>query len=189
MPNHTGTGTNLGTSAIYFYSSTTATWLLDSDSTQATQDDVVLYPDIYFIVRNQVATATSLTVTGSVVTNQLMIPLSTQTAGRQDNAVAITRPVAVTLKESGLVSSGAFTKTTGSTPGDRLLVFNNKKAKLNKAPAKIYFYKNGAWRLFGSSGNHNSDAIFTPGTGVLIRKAKTTDGASDLWINPAPYTY
>jgi len=189
LPNNTGTGTNLGTSATYFYSSTTSTWLLDGDSTQATQDDVVLYPDTYFIVRNKVSTATSITATGSVVTNQLMLALTTQTAGRQDNAVAITRPVAVTLKESGLVSSGAFTKTTASTPGDKLLVFNNKKAKLNKAPAKTYLYKNGAWRLVGSSGNHNTDAIFTPGTGVLIRKAKTTDGSSALWINPAPFTY
>jgi len=186
IPNTSDAGINLASSAVYYYSSSTAHWVKSGSTTS--QDDVILYPDNYFTVRNNTSTTTTLTATGNLITTQLMVPLSTRTGGKQDNYVAVGRPVTVTLADSGLISSGAFKSSSSFAITDRLLVFDNTTAKLNKAASTVYYYVNG-WRKSGSTGTFGSDEVFTPGTGVIIRKAKTSAGASVIWTNPVPFTY
>ena len=66
------------------------------------QNDVQLWPDTSFIIRNPstVTSATTYTITGEVDMGNVAIPLATRdgTTVRQDNAVAMTRPVDVTLR-------------------------------------------------------------------------------------------
>jgi uncharacterized protein (TIGR02597 family) len=108
---------------------------------------------------------------------------------KQDNAVAVSRPTSVTLDDSGLVSSGAFTASSGFKTADQLFVYDNATTQLHKAAARVYTYANGAWRRSGVSGDSGTDAIFTPGTGVLIRKAVTAGGTSSMWVNPLPISF
>jgi uncharacterized protein (TIGR02597 family) len=186
-PDLSSTGTNLAAAAIYYYSSTAGYWMQSGGSGSA--NDTILTPDNYFIVRNNTSTATSFTVAGSPPIHQLAIPLATSASARQDNPVAIARPLTVSLDDSGLVSSGAFTASSGFTSADQLFVFDNTVAQIHKAASRIYTYVNGAWRRSGTSGATGSDQIFEPGTGVLIRKASTASGASATWTNPVPFTY
>ncbi len=187
LPDTTGVGTNLAAAAIYYYASASGSWVKSGSAGSA--NDTVLYPDTYFTVRNNTAAATSFTLAGAVAVHKLAVPLATSSSTRQDNPVAIARPVSVTLDASGLVSSGAFTASSGFAVGDQLYVFDNTAAQLRKAASRIYTYANGAWRRSGVSGDSGADSIFTPGAGVLIRKAKTSLGSSATWIDPLPISY
>lgn len=187
VPNLADAGTNLAAAAIYYYSSAAGQWMESGESGSA--NDMVLYPDKYFTIRNNTATATSFTIVGSVVVNQISVPLATAASERQDNSVAISRPVTTTLNDSGLISSGAFSASTGFLPSDQLFVFDNTTPQIHKAAAKIYTYSAGAWRLSGSTGDAGADEIFTPGTGVLIRKAANATGVTSMWLNPSHISY
>ncbi len=185
VPDTTDAGTDLAATSAYYYLTSTATWYNAADSTTA--NDTILYPDNFFTVRNNGSAATAFTVCGAVASTSLSIPLATSTSGKQDNPVAITRPVSVTLNDSGLISSGAFTASSGFTVSDQLLVFDNTVASFDKAATTVYLYVNGAWQKSGTTGDAGSDAPFTPGTGVIIRKAVSSTGASVTWTNPSTY--
>ncbi len=87
-----------------------------------------------------------------------------------------------TLNESGLVQSGAFLASPSlGTHTDELLVFDNAQVAQNKAVSATYFYLNGTWRRVGLAGDFGNEPVFTPGTGVIIRKQ--TNSVSSLWVN------
>jgi uncharacterized protein (TIGR02597 family) len=184
IPDLAGTGINLSASKIYYYYS--GTWRqVGAGSTN--KNDEVLLPDAYCIVRHNVATNTLFTVSGALFQSKWIIPLACRTAGQQDNVVAIPRPVAQTLNESGLISSGAF--RASPTPGnhlDELIAFDNTAVAKNKSASAIYYYWNGAWRQNGAGAtDKGNDVVFTPGTGVVIRKG--VGGTTALWSNPPNY--
>jgi uncharacterized protein (TIGR02597 family) len=112
---------------------------------------------------------------------------------QRDNYVALVRPVAVTLDDSGLIASGAFSPS--ASPGtriDELLVFDNTTNRQNKASSGTYYYFTNAtvqaWRKVGSgTTNQGSVAIFTPGTGVILRKSASGAGAETIWVNTKTY--
>jgi uncharacterized protein (TIGR02597 family) len=102
---------------------------------------------------------------------------------QQDNAVALTRPVTVSLDASGLISSGAF--ASSPLPGsrtDELQIFDNTVALKNKSSSAIYYYWSNAWRRVGAGTTDvGSDGVFVPGSGIVIRKA--TNNAAATWLN------
>ncbi len=184
-------GINLGTSATYFFlvnaSFPNGVWRKVGVGTG--HDDDVLLPDVYFIVRHNTAANTVVTAQGSVSVSKLAIPLITQpTPTNQDNFITLARPVPITLLESGLVQSGAFLPSVSlGTRTDELLVFDNGQVAQNKPATATYFYLNGTWRRLGMTGDWGNEPVFTPGTGVIIRKAATADGVSAIWMNSPTY--
>ena len=124
-----------------------------------------------------------MTALGAVVLPKLSIPLRTDTSTSQDNALALTRASAITLNNSGLISSGAFSPSP--LPGNRtdeLLTFDNTAVAKNKSSSAIFYYWNNAWRQVGlGSTDVGSLAVFSPGSGFIIRKATNTTGV--VWKN------
>jgi len=150
------------------------------------RNDDVLWPDAYFIVRHRIATDTTLMVRGAVIMSKLATSLGTDPSARQDNIVALQRPVAVSLNDSGLITSGAFIPSLNDLMhADELLTFDNSVAGRNKSASATYFYYSGAWRRIGSGADVGSTLVFTPGTGVVIRKKPGTSSA--LWLNSPTY--
>ena len=186
LPDTASSGTNLAAAGIYVYSSSAAMWLKSGESGSA--NDTILYPDNYFTVRNNTSATTTITVNGAVVVTKLITALTTNASSKQDNFVSMMRPTTVTLNGSGLISSGAFSASSGFVATDQLFVFDNTVAQLNKAASRIYTYSNGAWRRSGSSGDAGTDAVFTPGTGVIIRKAKNAASTTSMWTSPSTVT-
>lgn len=189
IPDVNGVGINLSPVATYYFLTnatfTNGIWVQVGAGTTNQNDDVLL-PDNYFIVRHNTASNTVFTAHGSVPVSKLTVPLSTETSTKQDNFIALTRPVTNTLDESGLVQSGAFLASAGAfNRSDELLVFDNDQVAKNKAAAATYYYLS-TWRRVGSgTTNMGSQPVFTPGTGVIIRKQ--TNGVSSLWVNSPTY--
>jgi uncharacterized protein (TIGR02597 family) len=189
IPDVNGVGINLSPLVTYYFV-TNATfpngiWQQVGAGTTSKNDDVLL-PDNYFIVRHNTDSNTVFTALGSVPVSKLTVPLSTETTTKQDNFVALTRPATNTLDESGLVQSGAFIASPSVfNRSDELLVFDNNQIAKNKAAKDTYYYL-GTWRRVGSGTiDMGSQPVFTPGTGVIIRKQ--TNGVSSLWINSPTY--
>ncbi|MCW5554414.1 MAG: TIGR02597 family protein [Verrucomicrobiae bacterium] len=187
IPDLSGVGINLSPTISYVFLTNAANlsgvWRQVGEGT-VNKNDAVLLPDVYFIVRHNTTNGTVFSAQGSVPVSKLVIPMLTQTSTKQDNFVAVARPATMTLDESGLFQSGAFlASSSGLNPTDVLLVFDNQVAAKNKAPVETYYYLN-TWRRVGSgTTNMNNQAVFVPGTGVIIRKNSTIDGFSSFWIN------
>ncbi|MDB6057944.1 MAG: large protein, partial [Verrucomicrobiales bacterium] len=180
MPDVTSPGINLSSTKIYFFNS--GLWKQVGQGS-ANHNDDVLPPNSYFIVRHNVPTNTVITTLGNVVTTNLLIPLQTLATNRQDNSVALMRPVPVSLNDSGLISSGAF--TASPLPGsrtDELLTFDNSATNRNKSTAAIYYFWNSGWRQVGAgSADVGTNQPLGNGTGVIIRKG--TNNTAPIWTN------
>jgi len=197
-------GFNLAALTSYYYyngsSSPGAGWRQAGDTGNLT-NDVVIYPDNYFFVRNSIAGDTQLTLVGAVPQSKFATPLSTIAGNTtQDNFIGVSVPVSVTLASSNLQQSGAFLASTGfigAQRGDQLFVFDNTVATINRASVATYYYYGGSnsggpgWRLAGDpNGNtaiHDNDAIFQPGNGYIIRKKATTSPQSVIWTFAPAY--
>jgi uncharacterized protein (TIGR02597 family) len=120
---------------------------------------------------------------GSVVAANIAVPLQTSTLTARDNYVALPRPITVSLNDSGLINSGAF--SASPLPGsrtDELQIFDNTVAQKNKSSSAVYYYWSNAWRRVGAGTTDvGVDAVFTPGSGVVIRKA--TNSSASTWVN------
>lgn len=180
-------GINLATTKSYFFYN--SAWRQTGQSLAISKNDDILIPDTYFIVRNG-ANAGTFTQAGSVVLKKSVVPLLTQASTKQDNAVALTRPVPVSLNDSGLISSGAFVASASpAVRKDELLVFDNTVAAKNKAASAIYYYYNNGWRKVGQSAatDFGATIVFGPDTGVQIRKAASGTGQASNWTNSPTY--
>ena len=174
---------SIGTKIYYFNA---GIWKQLGQGNTCFNDDV-LPPNSCFIVRHSVATDTTLTTLGVVVTSKLVVPLQSIATDSLDNPVGLMRPVPVSLSASGLISSGAFRPTL--LPGsriDQLLTFDNTIASRNRSESAVFFYWNSMWRQVGAG---PTNAGLTPllggGTGFVIRKA--TNGATVFWTNAPNY--
>jgi uncharacterized protein (TIGR02597 family) len=180
LPDSTATGVNLSSSKIYFFNA--GIWKQVGQSSVNHGDDV-LPLNSYFIVRQNVASNSTMTALGAVVLSKLSIPLRNDPSASQDNALALTRASAITLNNSGLIASGAFSPSP--LPGsrtDELLTFDNTAVAKNKSSSAVFYYWNNAWRQVGlGSTDVGSLAVFTPATGFIIRKATNT--TSVVWTN------
>ena len=166
-----GTGVNRSpTETYYFYN---AAWRKVGASVATSYNTKVLLPDTYFLHRNKV-TATTLTVGGRLFTSKLTTVVEARSATQQDNYVTMAHPAQVSLRNTGLVSSGAFsTSLSPLSRTDQLFVFNPAQTGFNRSASATYYYYNSGWRKVGAAVTVDfSDSVFlTPGSGFIIRKA------------------
>lgn len=185
LPDVTTAGINLSAAKIYFFHN--GLWKQVGQGSVDHGDDTV-QPNTPLIVRHNVSTNTTLLAAGSVNAANIAIGLNIppDASSKQDNYVGLARPVTLTLDDSQLVSSGAFSPS--SLPGNRsdeLLVFDNTVAGKNKSSSSIYYYWSGAWRRVGAGSTVvGTDPVFTPGTGVILRKGTN---APATWVNTPSY--
>jgi hypothetical protein len=110
----------------------------------------------------------------------MAVPLFAPRTGKQDNPVAMIRPVDVSLDATGLAPiDNTFVQN------DQLLLFNNARRQLNKHPSKIYTYNDG-WRLSTDpTGDHGKDVI-PAGSAMIVRKVASPNSPI-FWMNSPTY--
>jgi hypothetical protein len=156
--------------------------------------NTILEPGLPFIIRHpdQVA-ATDFEPDGRVLRGTDSIWLEQTAADKQDNTVAVQRPVDVALSDSGLGET-AFASSTSHASGDRkdeLLVFDNGAKAFNKSPSAIYYKVAQSWFKDEGKAEANSAAASTKAlsasSGLIIRKSKGTTDISTIWNNQPTY--
>lgn len=200
IPDTASTGINLVNSATYYYF-TGATnggpgWRRSGGGFANIKNDDIIKPSDYLVIRQDGVGDTVLAGTGAVPMSKRMIVIGTKAASTaQDNFVELDIPVPVSLTDSGLFESGAFASTTSisGASGDKLLVYDDSVALINKVPTKTYYYFSGAtnggpgWRRQGGGFSNivNSEIAFQPGSGVIIRKQGVVTPSTLVW-SPLP---
>lgn len=203
LPDPTSAGVDLAATISYYYYSGTgfggAGWRRSGGGLTNIKNDDILSPDSYMIIRQDgISSNATITVSGGVPTNTRSYIIGTRAANTdQDNAVAVDVPVPLTLTQSNLYESGAFVGTTSASgaTGDKLLVFDDTVAAIDKAAVKSYYYYTGTgfggpgWRLQGGglSTIRNTDVVFQPGAGYIVRKQGTSTAATVVWAMPLTY--
>ena len=190
IPDLAGSGVNRSSAAKYYVAG--GTWKLSGDTTYASKNSVLLNPDSCFTIRHPatVTAATTFRSVGEVETKNWIIPLATLTTGQQDTYVSLLRPVEVSLENLNLWQSGAFMASSGTQAFQRrdvILVFDNAIAAQNKSASATYYHNGTNW-LKANDGTVNHNATKIPaGSGFLVRKYKTSNGATSFWKNTPSY--
>lgn len=150
-------------------------------------NDVVVPPDRFLFVRHNTNAATEAILHGAVLTGPWRLKVSRLATGLVDNLLALPRPLAVSLNDSGLIESGAFrASATAGSRVDELYVFDNTAAVINKSPVATYYYRFGAWRKVGAGlADAGDDEVFQPGSGFFIRTSPADTPAR--WVNEPSY--
>jgi uncharacterized protein (TIGR02597 family) len=183
-----GTGINLSATATYFFLN--GVWR--QVGVPGTMNDLpVILPDMYLTVRQNVSNSTTLTAEGAVLAGRIRTRINRSASAKQDNLVALPRPVPVSLNGSALVNladpfNGAFRASPSPLARtDELLVFDTSVGK-NKSAAATYFFFGGIWRKVGGGAvDVGGDFVFTPGTGVIVRSG--SGSSSVTWTNAPGY--
>ncbi|MBK1792472.1 TIGR02597 family protein [Persicirhabdus sediminis] len=192
LPDSVSKGINLAPNRVMYLSG--GAWL-EATNSNVEAGSTIIWPDSYFIVRHpsSVTEATTYTISGGVDMNpSIKIPLFTNTDSKQDNFIAIPRPVGVKLKDLGLHETEAFVSSSSTSARNRkdtILVYDNNNPGLNKAPSKIYYYVSGSpgnW-VDAGDGSVSDDVELEASQGFIIRKAETVDGATVFWNNTPTY--
>jgi len=201
LPDLSTAGKNLALTTSYYYFSPANnlnTGWRKAGAAAVLENDAVLPPDSFFVVRHNIAADTTLTFTGTVQMAPLAAPIGTVVASvDQDNAVALPFATEMTLAQLKLYESGAFAHSPSHGLGvrqDELLVYVNGSGGKNKAPDAIYYYfDNGVpatkgWRRSGVAGTiADNDVVVGPTKSIVIRKKGTTNPSSVLWSVKPPY--
>src|SRR5438045_5938906 len=119
FPNYSAPGINQPYAAEYYFNN--GAWQRITPA--GVGDDDPLLPDGYFVVRNANGAPTRpLRALGSVLMKKMTVPVFVAQTGKQDNPVAMIRPVAVSLDATGLAPiDNTFVQN------DALLLFNNAR--------------------------------------------------------------
>jgi uncharacterized protein (TIGR02597 family) len=184
FPNLASVGVNLSPNATYYFRN--GDWRRVGGGSGSRNDDVIL-PDMYVIVRNNRSLDTEVTTHGAVLQTPFRLRLRRNSSGSQDNFLALPRPCAITLNESGLIASGAFQPSLSiGRRTDELFVFGPQTATINRSPTATYYHRNGTWRKIGGGyADVGNDPVFTPGTGFIIRAGAGADAS--VWENIPSY--
>lgn len=189
VPNTAGTGVNPSAGATYYYySNATASVAWRKVNSPATNlNDDVIRSETYLTIRHKISSPTTYWSLGEVVLNKVALPIKTSQITKQDNPVAIIRPVSFSLNESGLIESGAFEPSLNAfSRKDELYLYDNTTTNFNKSASATYYYYNSQWRkVNGGTADYGPSNIFLPGAGFTIRKA--TNAATLVWTNSPTY--
>lgn len=181
-----GSGINPAGATFFHFS---GAWRQTGQSISLNQDDQIVPLNSPVRVTNA-ANGGVLVTAGAVAMQKLALSIATQMDGQHDNPVALTRPVPVTLNDSGLAASGAFLASASAVlRNDLVLVTDNTAAGVNRAASTFYIYYNAGWRKLGQplTLDFGSDLVFDSSKSVTIRTAPSADGATRRWINAATY--
>ncbi len=179
-------GINLAPVKTYFFSDS---WK-DFNNVSEDAGSAVIRPHQPLLVRNR-ETPTSAIFVGVVPTEIQSVPIRVpQGSGQQDNFVALKRPLPVKLRDAGLEDSFANSPSTFLL-ADQLLVYDDTQIVINKSPRYTYYRDiGGTWRRFGEGTDYDAgdEEIFTPGTGVILRKMGTGGDAEQrlYWTHTDP---
>lgn len=170
------TGINRASSGTYYFFN--GAWRKTGSAVTTSFDSTIIYPDSYVIQRNKAAT-TSLTYLGRVQPGYVGTVIEASTSAN-DNFVAISFPVDITLDQTNLHLSGFATSTSPLSPTDQLLWFDPAETGTNRAASATFFYYNGAWRRRGQSvATDFGTTVLKAGSGFIIRKA--ANGTGSTW--------
>ncbi len=163
-------GINLASVKTFYYSDS---WK-DISDVNGDAGTEVIPPHRHLVVRNKEA-ATSAVFVGVVPSDTQAVPIRVPAGnGKQDNPVSLIRPVPVKLRDAGLDDDAVFKPSTLPVlRTDELLVYDDTEAAVNKSAKYTYYRWDGAWRRLDQDASYDAgdDIIFTPGSGVVIRKS------------------
>lgn len=190
IPNVSAEGINLPAEAVYLL--TASGWKKGVKGYPAA-GNTILPPGLPFIIRHpRGVAATTFEPEGRVLRTADAIELAGGASTRQDNTVAVLRPVAVALADSGL-DEASFLSSLSHSAADRrdeLLVFDNIIAGFNKKPSAVYYKVAGSWfREDGKAASNpaaDQEKALSASGGVIIRKAEGT-AAMATWKNQPTY--
>jgi uncharacterized protein (TIGR02597 family) len=190
IPNVNAEGINLPAEAFYLL--TASGWKKGVKGFPAA-GDTILPPGLPFIIRHSRGVAeTTFEPEGRVLRSADAVDLAGGASTRQDNTVAVLRPVAVALADAGLDET-AFVSSLSHSAEDRrdeLLVFDNSIAGFNKKPSAIYYKVSGSWfREDGKAASNppaGQEKALSASGGVVVRKALGTP-AMATWKNNPTY--
>jgi len=194
-------GQNIPRTENYVYLDVAGTandgWYDANNFAAGIQNDVVIYPDEFVVVRHPIGSAdTTLTNSGEVFGNSLAIPVVvTNSSLGQDITAALPYPVAISPSQLGLYESGAFTaSTSGADIKDRLFVYDNNSSGVNKPLIANYIYfdvagtANDGWYDANNLGGGKVDlqAVIPANAGLVIRKPINSAQIALNWVFTAP---
>lgn len=193
LPNFNVSGINIAAGGYYFLASGGSNvWRKTSGPATNSNDDIIR-PNSYFFIRHRnVATNTTFVSLGDVLLTKAVIPLVVNATNKQDNFISMPRPLELSLNDAGLIASGAFVASTGTSVPlrkDELYVFDNTTTNLFKSGGTPYYFlsTDSSWRkVGGTSTNYATSNIFLPGGGYFIRKAAAA--VTPVWTNSPTYT-
>ena len=193
VPNFTISGINISAGGYYLFASGGSnTWRKTTGPATNANDDIIR-PNSYFFIRHKgVTTNTTFVSLGDVLLTKAVIPLVVNASSKQDNFISMPRPLELSLNDSGLIASGAFVPSTGTTiptRKDELYIFDNSLTNIQKAAGNPYYYlsTDSTWRkVGGGTTNYAASNIFQPGAGYFIRKAAAA--VTPVWTNSPTYT-
>lgn len=203
IPNVESVGINLPAKNIYFlaakrweesegvWKQLEAGWKL-SEPGYPDAGSTILPPGLPFIIRHPAGVvATNFEPVGRVLRSADSVALTQDPANRQDNSVAVFRPVDVPLSNAGLDET-AFASSASHESGarkDELLVFDNSLARFNKRPSAVFYKNSQTWFLDeGKAGANSAAATFSlSASGALIIRKSQGDSSTTFWNNQPNY--
>ncbi len=181
-------------STYYYFSGTTPGWRKVGGGLATLKNDDVILPDSYFIYRQNTSSQNTVTVVGDVQVKPFATPVGTLAANTaQDNFVAFPVAAPMTLAQSKLFESGAFLGSSShGSRADELLVFDSSASGKNMSPTYTYYYFTGTnpgWRRVGGGLGtvRDTDVVFQPGQGVIVRKAAQPSATTSVASLTPPY--
>lgn len=196
IPNVEAAGINLPAKNIYFlaaesWEKSVVSWK-KSEEGYPEAGSTILPPGLPFIIRHPAGVAaTYFKPVGRVLRSADSVALTQVPANRQDNPVAIFRPVDVPLSNAGLDET-AFASSASHASGarkDELLVFDNSLAGFNKSPSAIFYKNSQTWFLDERKADSNSPAAantLSAAGAIIIRKSQG-NSSSTFWNNQPNY--
>jgi uncharacterized protein (TIGR02597 family) len=191
IPNIADPGTELPAKEIYFL--TSSGWR-KSDAGFPAAGNTILEPGLPFIIRHpDGVAATDFEPDGRVLRGTDSLWIEQTLSDKQDNTVALLRPVDVALADSGLDET-VFASSASHSVADRkdeLLVFDNSLAAFNKSPSALFYKFSQNWFLDEQKADSNPAAAsakaLSASSGLIIRKSKGTADSSTVWNNQPNY--
>ena len=203
IPNVEAAGINLAAKNVYFLAE--GRWEKSGESWKQLEEgwklsepgypdagSTILPPGLPFIIRHpDGVVATNFEPVGRVLRSADSVALTQVPANRQDNTVAVFRPVDVPLSNAGL-DEKAFASSASHASGtrkDELLVFDNSLAGFNKSPSAIFYKNSQTWFLDEGKANSNSPVVantLSAAGAVIIRKSQG-NSSSTFWNNQPNY--
>jgi len=189
FPDQVSQGINLPPAATYFFLN--GAWRKVGSSLAVSFNDTVMPPDTYVTIRNTGFTG-SIQVMGGVPGTPQMAPVNAFPGVQQDNFLALTFPVPITLNNLGLIGSDPTATPVRASPNagnriDQIFLFDNTATGINKPPSATYFYLNNAWRKVGSSLSVDFGGdLLQPNSGLILRRGADAAGPRSLDWNFTP---